>query len=612
MDFRSRRKRIPVVIVVGLLVSVVAPTVALGQSSTGNSRSTLEGLIAAAVSSQAYANATVTLAAAHGVPVASAQSHLSQGDSFLAQAESDAQAGATAAGIQAAQASMSAYASAAAGASLALTNAGFSLGLDYDAALSAAAEVNRTLSVVSAVSAMACGSASSVVSNSSVCGQANTQLSKARTDLSQASSILAQISGQAQAPGSLLQALAFIAGARTQAQAAVLAISTMASYTYSQRAQAYVSAVVDPLAAQANSTIDSEKTLSASFSQLQADYLQYGEAQGLSVAALTTSASTLATSITTVDIGGLDAASSSAEAVAAQVETDLSALLALPGVTLQTGLVSDINSCQSASSSFLQSVGAVVSGTNAFQTTKLSAFQTYAAAFGKNASEAEASGGAYVSAYDKVVSDLASAFGVPGVSAIYSNLNSLQVSGSVTGLDGSLKSGATSVDAVQSDAAAFAEAVSAQTPVITPSVSLLSNASADVSAAAPFLSGTGASVVSSVSPALLEVQQSALNLTDQASLMTTETTGMLGVAAAALVTYGRDATTATNTGGTVISAAAGYLNVDVHARASLVATAQGEVAAALKLFSELDVSGGASAMAQASVDFRAAFATSVG
>lgn len=603
MAFRSRRRCIPLAIVVGLIISVFVPAVALGQNDSANSQAALGEIITAAESAEAYANETVMLAAAHGVSVSSAQSQLSQGDSLLAQAKSDAQAGAMAAGTQAAQASMAAYAGAAAAASLALTNAGFSLGTDYEAAVSAATEVNATLSVVAAVSARACGSAGGVIVNSSTCSQASAQISAARTDLDRASSLLVQSSGQENASGTLPQALSLIAGARNQAQAAVLTISTLAAHTYSQRAQAYVSAVVDPLAAQANYTVESESSVNSSFSQLQADYTSYSGTQESSIGAVTGSASTLTASIAAVDVNGVDASSASAEAVATQVETNLSALLALPGVTLQAGVVSDIKSCQSALSSYAQSVDAVVSGTDAFQSTKISAFQAYTASLGQNASEVGAMGGAYVSAYGRVLSDLASILGVPGVSAIYGNLSGLQVSGSVNGLDASLAAAVSTVTTVQSDAAAFAGAVTAQAASVTLSTSLLDNASADVAAAVPFLSGTGASAMSNVSSSLLGVQRSSGNFAGQAGLMTNETVGLFGAAAAALATDGGDVVTETNATGGAISAAAGYLASDLAFRASMVAAAQGELGTALELFSELDVSGGTSAIAQASIDF---------
>ncbi len=614
---RGRPKSSWLVILISCLIvgGLATPILAAGQTGPlPPTQAQLSALISAAEGSGLYARSVVGYASSHGISTASAQALISHGDAMLASAMADARSGADADGALAVQAAMNAYTSAAASASVAIGNAGLAGSLDSYTVEQAIAEVNATASAVASVGASACGQAGVSLGGAAMvqaCSQVEAQVAAARSSLSEAAAYAAQANGSADAAGLLSQAMEMVFAARGNLNSTQAGLLTIASYGYVQRAGAYVTAVIDPLAAQANSTIASEESVNSSYSQFQKGFSSYAQAQAASVSSMESSTSMLSAAISAVDTGAVGSNSTAAEGVSTQVNSDLSALLALPGISVLAGVVSDIGSCQAAAGAFNQAVRAANSQSDGYSLATFSAFSAYLTAMDQDTSNVRSTGTAYVTSYQTVIADLASLQAVPGVATLYSDLANLQVSGSVSGVESSLSQATVAMATVQTDISAYASAVTASAPAVSPQQTLLSAGTSAEADAQVYLNATGSAAMSQAAAAVQAVSQTAASLGVLASSSANSSIGAFAAAGAGVTSSGGALTAQTNSAVGFISAAAASLEADINFRIASTLAAQASIADALSLFSSLSVSRGVSDMAQASLDLRVAAAENV-
>ncbi|MDE1857842.1 MAG: hypothetical protein KGI26_02075 [Thaumarchaeota archaeon] len=612
MTATAGTKRMAATMVCLLLAGLATPIfLAAGSGASVQTPAQLSVLISAGQGSAVYAKSVVDFAASHGLAVSQAKSLLSEGDTLLAAAQADALAGTDiSGGIQSVQAAMKDYTAAAASASVAIGDAGLSVGFDVATVEQAITQVNASVAVVvsaaAAVCAQASGSSTGTATLAQACAQLDAQVASAALSLSQAASLSAAAQGQAGASADLSQAVALVGAARASLNSTQSALQAIASYGYVQRSDAYVNSVVVPLMAQANSTISAEGSVNASYAEFQHAYSSFTQAQASSEGQVAPGASALAGAIAAVDMGSVSSTASAAVSVASQVGSNLSALLGLPGITPLQGVVSDIEGCQSATTSFIADADAASSDASAYSQTKLSAFQAYAAATSQDASNVQTSGRAYVAAYQKVLSDLSALTSVPGVSAIYANLAGLQVSGNVNGITGSLSQAATATATVQGDITAFENVVAGQAPQITMPSSLLGAAASQTVAAQAYLNATGSAAMSQASSSVQALSQAASLFTAKANSSEGGTVGTFASSASGLAADGSALVAQATTSVRTTSTAGAYLGSDLGSRIADRLSAQAELSAAVRFFSGLDIADGVTAIAQASLELQAA------
>lgn len=607
------RKWVPVALAFVLLAGLFTPIVVLEQSNGNSQQEQLAALISAAESSKTYAAAAVNYAAASGLDVAGAQARLSQGDSQLATAQNDLQAGASlAAGIEAVQAAMSEYERAAAASTVALSNAGLTASVDYDAALSAAAEVNATVSVVASVAGQACAGAgaSGIQAFAQACVQVTAQASSAKADLDQAASLLIHSDGQIATSADVSQALSLVAQARTELGACQSELLTIASYSYPGRGQAYVSAVVTPLHVQANSTIKAESTFTANLSAYQGIWSSYAQSQASAVAGVNSSATALASAMAAVDTGTTSTSISAAQDAAAGVSADMSLLLGITGILALPNLVSAIQASASAASSYGSALGSASAWSAAYSGTQLSGFSGYLSTGNADAAAVRTAGATYVSDYQAVVTDLGAYLAIPGVQSIYNDLTGLPVPASANGADASLQQEVSAMGTVMSDISALNTAVSTGQSAILVGSSLLTSA-AYISAQTPaYLNGTVTAALEPVSASARATAQDGLSYlaASQACLQASVGTYASSLATLAAAESSLRAQTRSSDGAT--ATALSYVQSDFGIRTSDEAAGRADVSQAFQLFSVQNVQAGVAAIAQACVEFQAASSAS--
>ena len=603
----NRRPRLTAVVATLLLSGVFAPIV-IGQVS-GGSQSTLAALVEAGESSRSYAGGVVNLALAHGLQVSSAQALVTQGDALLATATADSQSGSnTAAGIQAAQAAMSDYTKAAALASIALTNSGLTSAVDYDAAVSALAEVNATATIAASAADQLCVSSGEAVSNASsftqACGQADAQTSAARTHLSEAAALLAQ----SQVNSNLSQALSLVALARSEVQSAQSAILTASSYAYGQRARAFITSVVSPLSAKANATISAEQSSMSIFNQAEASFASYSEVQSSATANITSSAASLASLIGGVETNSVSSSIQNAQSVSAEVNSQDSTLLGISGIQLLPAVVADINALQSSAASYSSALSGALTQSDAYPQTQLVAFPSYMGALAVDSSAAQSSGASYVSAYQTLLAALnvPGVLAIPGVQAIYNSLVGLQVSGSVDGVNASLQQELSSMENVEAGIVSTTNVVASSSASILVNTDLTASISWVSSQSRAFLNVSGTQAVTAAAASLMTTVESAQSFVASANATVTTTIGGFASSATSLSDAGSSLHSQTQATTSALAMASAFVSSDLRIRTTVAAAGQADVAQALGFFSVQDLSAGVAAMDNAVVDLQAA------
>jgi hypothetical protein len=612
-----------------LLAGMFTPMVVLGQMGTSaQTQSSLTTLLSAAETSRSYASSAVGLAESHGLSVSVAQIQLTQGDSLLAAAQADAQSGSSlAAGVQAAHEAMDDYTSAATVASTSLTNAGLTAPVAYSAATGAVAQINSTVSFMAAVSATACGTGNGAGSNgnavATACADLKAQLTSASANLKEASAMLVQANGQTNAVASISQAMSLVQLARSEVETGQTDITTLASYTYTQRGQAYLAAFVLPISARANATIKSELSFLADIEKFGNSLSAYSISQTSAAANASESIRLLATAISQVGTGSPSLAISAAQSTAAQVSSNMSSLLTLVSslnvTPLVTALTNDINACSASTHPYNSALAAASVSNGAFISTKLQAFSGYLDTMESAASTVQSDGTSYVTACGSVQTALTALIDEGGLlpplltqlDAYATALASLVAATVSTSgrVNSSLQLETSEMATVQSEILPTTMAVKASMARIFVNGSLVATGSffpveeieegvmlnATASAA---VAGIGASVQEATRwiPEFVSFANSTLG--DTIGSLQTDA-GSLGSVAAALSNQFQASTTSCST-------ARAYVMSDTAARTSEAAAGHAEVVTAMQLLASLNISGGAEALAQASLDFRLA------
>lgn len=631
MNRRTAKKWLPAAIACLLLAGILTPLAVLSEGgAAGQGQSQLAAYISAAESSRSYAYATVDYAVSYGLSVGGAQAQLNQGDSLLATARADALSGTnSAAGSQAVQAAMSDYTSAAAAASIALSNSGLTANVDYNAAVAAVAEVNATADVFASVYAQACTSTAAATSNAQAfaqaCAQVSAQIAAARAHLSQAAAIVVQSSGHVGTTVDLSQALSLVALARTEVDSSQSAVLTIASYTYSQRGQAFIATVVIPLSAKANATIQAEQSALANLTAFQNSYASYTQSQASAAAGVTSSASALATAISQVDTSGASTSVSAAEGTAGQVSSNMSALLAiltaLPSTTLQANLVSSINACSSATTTYDSALASAGTWSSAYSGTSLSSLSGYLSTGRADAAAVQSDGAAYVSSYQNVQAAL-SAFINAGLvpptvlaqlQAYATTLSNLapSVTSTSSGATNSLQQETTALTTVQTDFSTLDSVVTSSESTILVNSDILSTAATVSTEGAGYLNSAASAALAQVSSNVQATAQASQSFVAQAQACLQASVSTYSASDASLSASGVALGTQTQGSASVVMTAVAYMSSDTHARIAEAASGHSDVSQALQLFSGLDVSGGVAAMAQACLEFQAASGASV-
>ena len=612
-----------------LLAGMVTQAPLLWQpNASAQTAGQLSALVSVAQTSKTYAHSTVEAAASHGLEVGSAQAELSQGDSLLAQAQVDAQSGSNvAAGIQAAQGAMGDYTSAAVSASVALTNAGLTASVDYSAAVGAVAQVNATVSFMASLSAVACATGSGATSNASgaakACTELGAQVASASADLKAASSVLVRAKGQADATASLSQAMSMVQLARAEVASAQADIATLASYTYSERGQAYVAANVLPISAKANATIKSEQSLLADLRQFGASLSAYSSSQASAAGNATVAVRGLSAAISQVDLGSPGLTITAAQSTAGQVSSNMSGLLSLVSTLVATPLVTNledsIRACASSTSVYESALGEASATNGAFASTKLPAFSSYLSGVQADEASVQADGATYLSACAGVQTALVAVINAGGIlpstlaqlNAYETAIVDLEGSAALTssGVNTTLQQEASSLSNVQSEISSTLGVLSASLASIFVNGTIVTAGSTFPSQATQegvALNATASAALAGVGASVQAAAQSIADFVAAANATLGATIGSVGAGAGSLSAASAKLNTQFQTSMMSCNSATAFVTSDTATRMSEAAAGQGEIADAAQLFSSLEVSGGAAALARATLDFQLA------
>jgi len=626
MNARTGRKFSAIIIGLLLVAWMSSPIGVLGQTGSP-SQVQLATLVGVAEASQGYANSTVEYALLHGLGVSVARAELAQGDSLLAAARADVMSGTdTAAGIQSAQAAMRAFTSAASSASLALANAGLVAAMDYNGVSSTLAEVNATTVFMAKVASQACGSngiSELALSNRSAFAQACSalfgQVMAAREDLSEASLDLAAVHGQAGAGTNFTQALALVAQARTSIGASQAAVLVISSFNYTQRAQAFLTNVVVPLSTSANLTIAAEQNTIGVMGGLSYNFATYASSQAANASSVTSLASTLGGAIVEVDTSAVQSGVSTAQAIATSTQQDLTNISSLIAPFTSIGAVaalqSSISSAESAAGSYSTAAGSAGGDSASYMSTPMAGFSSYLSTVESNqqqVSSAESSFTTTLTAAQAQLSTVVNLGVVPGLGSWGGTLETLSQSlASVTSdLDSSLQSEVASMSEVQAEISAFSAAVSASTPAVDLKYIDVATANAVEESGTGFLNATGSAAISQMASSVLGTYQDSANFTSSAGYCLRGTIGTFAMRSSVLSGSAASLESQTKETTAALTTASAYLSSDAQARSSDRTFGQVNVALALQSFSALDVATGATALAQACIEFQAAASSS--
>jgi trimeric autotransporter adhesin len=626
VNTRVGSRLLPAAIACLFLAGVFTPLALQGQGVPAGPAQ-LSVLIGAAESSRLYAHSAVDFAVSHGLAVAGAQSHLDQGDSLLASAKADAQAGNDlAAGIQAAEAAMSAYTEASAEATIALSNAGLATSFDYYAAEDAIVEINATASVALAVTAQACASAGAAALNAAAfaqaCSQVNTQVRSTRANLNQAASLLVHAHGQANATLNLSQAILLIESARGEVASCQSALVTIASYSYSARGRAFVSSVVVPLSAQANATIKAEQSVLANLTQLESTYAAYDQSQSTAVANVTSSASAVATVISQAetDAATVSTKVSSAQSTETQTQQDLSGISSLiapfTSVNAVAALQTSIQTAESSGTAYSSKASAAGNDVSALDSTSIASLSTYLTTVQGDQTSVSAYTAAYTSACSSVQAQLTAVVNlgiISGLAQWQTNLTTdcSAVTSTTSNLGTAIQSVVSDITTLQSKASSLASVISSSTSAVLVDTSLVSTAGSISTKGKAYVNATSNAALAKVSTEVQATAQTAQSLITSANACLQASVS--AYASGALVLSNSAASLRTQSHGyvTMLATAASYVSSDTRTRTSDAVVGRADVSQALQLFSALNVSAGAATMAQASVEFQAASSVSI-
>ncbi|MDA4126247.1 MAG: hypothetical protein OK452_03450 [Thaumarchaeota archaeon] len=608
-----------------VLAGVFTPLVLQGQGSQPGP-SQLSVLIGAAETSKLYAHATVDYATSHRLAITGAKAQVDQGDSLLASAKAKAQAGnSLAVGIQDAEAAMSAYTEASTEATVALSNAGLTASADYYVAEDAIVEVNATASATLSVAAQACANAGAAALNTAAfadaCSKVNTQVASARAHLSQAASLLVRAYGQANATLDFSPVLLLIASARGEVTSCESSLVTIASYSYSARARAYVTSVILPLSAQANATIKAEQSLLVNLTQLESTYSSYDQSQASAVASVTSSASAVASAVSQAqtDASSVSTRVSAAHSTEVQIQQDFAGISSLiapfAGVSAVATLQTSIQAAVSSATAYDSKAATAGNDASALASTSISGLSSYLTTVQGDQTSVSAAASAYSTACASVQTQLAAVVNLSIISGLAQWQTALakdctSVTSTTAGLGTALQSEVSDVTTLQSKASALATAISTSTSAIIIGTSLVTKAGSVSAEGKAYVNATSKAALAKVSADVQATALTAQSLIASANACLQASVSVYVSSALALSNSAAGLRTQSQGYVNMLATATSYVNSDAHARISEATMGQASVSQALQLFSGLSVSAGATAMAQAYLQFQAASSVS--
>src|SRR5712692_565401 len=608
-----------------VLAGVFTPLVLQGQGSqTGTGQ--LSVLIGAAESSKLYAHATVDFAVSHSLAVTGAKAQLDQGDSLLASAKAKAQAGnSLAAGIQDAEAAMSAYSEASTEASVALSKAGLTASANYYAAEDAIVEIRATATAALSVAAQACANAGAAALNAAAfadaCSKVNAQVASARAHLSHAASLLVRTNGRFNTTLDLSPALSLIASARGEVASCQSALVTIASYSYSARARAYITSVIVPLSAKANASIKSEQAFLANLTQLQSAYTAYDHSQTSAVVTVTSSTSAVATAISQAqtDAATVSTRVSAAHSTEVQSQQDFAGISSLiapfTSVSAVASLQASIQAAESDATAYDSKANTAGNDASAFASTGISGLTVYLTTVQGDQTSVSAAASAYTSACASVQAQLATVVNLGIISGLTQWQTTLStdcssVTSTTASLGTALQTEVSDITTLQSNATSLGSAISASTSAILVATSLVSTAASVSGEGKAYVNSTSNVVLDKVSTEVQTTANAAQSLIASANACLQSSVSAFASSALALSNSAAALRTQSQSYVTILTTASSYVNSDTHTRISEAATGQADVSQALQLFSGLNVSAGAVAIAQAYVEFEASSSVS--
>ena len=618
----SRRTTLTLAVACLIFAGTLTPLLLLTRADSQTaSPDQLKMMIQIAQGSKAYAQGVVGAASAHGLDAGTAQADLSAGDGLLATAQTDLSSGNNfPAGVLAAQAAMSDYTAAAQTASIALGNAGLTASVAVDAEATAIVGLNATVNVVASVAAQAC--ATTVVSTSvasafqQVCAKASAATANATADLKAAAAIVAAVRLSATASADFSQAVGLVSSARAQLSVAVDALANIATYTYASRGQAYVQSL-NALVLSANATVKAEQANYAALTAVQAQFSAAAAAQATAVDSVIGSFSIINADISSVFTSTVAADASAAQSTAAQVNSNLTALLALlSGVPSSTALAASITAAEPSTTAYTSAVSAAGTQSAGFSSTSLAALSTYFGTLQADALDLQAKSASYTSAYARVQSNLSALINLlgglapPALRAFNVTLGVLgaKASSTASNLDAALHTEVAATGNLIVALNAGTQTIVSNSAAIQISQSIVTATSSAVSAESPFLDTTGSAEVRLVGSDVSGSAQSALSFTASAQAALSTTVGGFAPSFSSLTAAGASLKSQGSTALTAFAAAGVSVSADIKARVAALVAGESDISIAQQMFASLEVNAGVSVLARASAELQFASA----
>lgn len=605
-----------VIILILLVVALIPISIDVQAASTQSQSAQLQTLVQVATSSRNYATTIVDSAKSQGLNITSFATLLASGNTSLAIAMSDLSNNSNlTGGIELVQIAATDFTSAAEGASLLLLNTKTDYSFEAMAGLDSISEANSTATQLTTTVSVAC---STNLTNSSYdsqfqsyCTSGRSYLSIATADFNEAHLLLSTKTTIGSA--TINQSQGLIADARGNLSLAANVLSELSQFTYSQRVQQYLSGPFAQTLSIANSTVTTQRNLVSSFNSDLVEFQTFKSQQSIAVTNVESGASSLATSIGTT-LTATTALSSQVTAEEADLSTttaDISGLSALASTLPQNlvgNLVTDIANVQSAISASNSALLALNSQASSFNKLSLSSLGTFSTNFQSASSLALSDNQALLSSLQTLET---------GVSALATTLLQLApYESTVSSLTQTLSSDgstiSTSTQLVKSDISSSQSAlISFQSTLqsssqIQVSTTLSNNITSIYSSEATFLNATALAQLQTASASIQTTSQTAGSYVALATSLASTSVLSLNSSVQSLSSSGSSLLLQTSSTLSAMSNASTLLSADLQIRSQAFASANSDIIKAVAMFDDLQISQGASLLAQASVQLQIA------
>ena len=605
-----------------LLLGTFSAVLFTVEGSTSQSAQ-LQTLVQVAISSRNYAISVVNVASAQGLNVASSEALLSAGNSSLARAQSYLTSNSNiSGGIQLAKEAMEDFTNAATSASLSLrvTSNFAQISADLDsvtAANNTAVEFNNAI-------LLACQVAPTNSTYTSLfqqeCVSGKTLLDVAFTDLKQAYASLVAAEGQSTA--NLNQSEILISYAKSNISAAASVVSQLSVFTYSQRAQQYLSGPFAQLMNNANNTVTAQGNLVSSFGSEVSTFLKFSSQQSVAVDGIVAQASSISDSTSTAssDLTNVNTALQNEQTVLSNTTSTLNEfntqILSILPSNLLLELQADISNVQSNITATNSSIGNLQSAANMFPQTTLSSTSSYLIKFSANAGIVESDNQALNSSFAILQNDLSTIISsnpllstvlVPWQSTLTTRGQSL--TSATTSTNSSLQTASKDVSSLTTSSISFATAIQSSTSQIEVNTGQISSVSSTVSSEGTLLNTTAFAQLQQALNSIQTMAQMSTSFVSASQALLQSSTSQVGSAASSLSSQGNSLKSQSSSTVTAMNSASSYLSSDFQIRSNALTNANLDASNALRLFDDLQVSQGTSLLAQANIELQVASQT---